>query len=723
MKKLLLLLSGFIFTCTSYASHFSGGEIRYEFNGTNYDVYLSLYKICEGGASLTNAATINVSSVSQTYNANVNLTFLGFDTVNVSCPLSASRCINPTSAIPGYITARFKGTMSLPTAATDWVVSYTSAARISSLVNLNSGASAQMYLYTNIDNSTAINSNPLMASSPSYFMLVNTPTIIPLQAIDPEGDALVYDLVAPLTASGSNATYAAGYSATAPLGSTGTATINTTNNTLTLNSPATGTFAIGLRVREYRNSVLVGEYIREFTLAVMPGTGSGITIPAPTSTTSFTYYTCPGQTTNSIVLNFVDPTSTDSVYLDVTTPTLSGWTFSTSVTPGIPSASATINWTTPGTLNPATLPHFFIKVRARDNGCPKAVADYAVVVRTRQCTADSVWPGDANGDFTVNIYDPLAIAIAAGQTGPTRPGASTSWTAQACPNWANSFVTNNTNMKHADCNGDGTVNSSDLAAVTANYSLSHPKGGRSKTTGANDLYFDMTGVNMAPGAYVSIPIKLGSSTQTISNVYAIATQVQLNGLSLSTAPAITNNNSWLDNGSNAINFSYGASATAVDWVLGRTNQQNVSGQGTIGTLNFMVPATAKIGDNFTLSFTNTVLIDKDGAERYDINQVDATGAVQQSNGIAGVAARISAVSIVPNPSGNTAYLNMSLKADADVNVTVLDVTGKVVWSVNDNYTKGEQSIALPAGNLAGGMYMVRLSTGEGNASVMKWIKQ
>ena len=55
---------------------------------------------------------------------------------------------------------------------------------------------------------------------------------------------------------------------------------------------------------------------------------------------------------------------------------------------------------------------------------------------------DSVWAGDANADFTADMYDPLAISVAYGTSGTVRPGATTTWQAEYCPDWGNEF--NNT---------------------------------------------------------------------------------------------------------------------------------------------------------------------------------------------------------------------------------------------------------------------------------------
>src|SRR5690606_22555369 len=153
------------------------------------------------------------------------------------------------------------------------------------------------------------------------------------------------------------------------------------------------------------------------------------TSPLPTANTFFNYVTCPGAG-NSISLAFTDPTPTDSVYLTITPPNLPGWTFNIVTSPALGGATANITWTTPATMNPATMPVFYFNVLAKDNSCPaQAYGYFAVAVQTAQCATDSVWSGDANGDYTVNVYDPLAVAVGYGKTGPLRAGATTTWQA------------------------------------------------------------------------------------------------------------------------------------------------------------------------------------------------------------------------------------------------------------------------------------------------------
>ena len=79
-----------------------------------------------------------------------------------------------------------------------------------------------------------------------------------------------------------------------------------------------------------------------------------------------------------------------------------------------------------------------------------------------------VWPGDANNDGLVSIFDinPI-IALHWQKTGPTRPNASMSWKGQPCPSWTPQDAT------FTDCNGDGKVSIFDINPIVINFNKSH----------------------------------------------------------------------------------------------------------------------------------------------------------------------------------------------------------------------------------------------------------
>jgi hypothetical protein len=724
MKNTFLWLLCLFCTVQVSASHISGGQIRYEFNGTNYDVYLELYQVCSGGSTgptMPTTANISISSVSTSNSMMLSLSQTSLQIISNACTSMATTCTSPTGVLPGYKMATYKASVALPAQATDWVFSYDVSARS---VSNNIVGTVNMYINAKLDNSAAINSNAYIANSPCYYMITNSLLSIPIQTVDAEGDSLAYELINPMSTGGISIPYLIGYSVASPFGGSGTCNINASTQTLNMLSTLTGQFAIAFRVKEYRNGNLIGSFVRDFVAVCLPGSGN-ISIPMPASLPAFSVYTCPGQS-NTVTVTFNDATITDSVITVVTPPTIPGWTFSTSVANGIGSGSATITWTTPGTLNPATLPYFYIKLHVRDNACPKGLADYAIIVRTKQCTADSVWPGDANGDFTVNIYDPLAIAIAMGQTGAPRTSPTTTWVAQACTPWANAFVTNNTNMKHADCDGDGTVTTADLTAVTANYGLTHPKnGGEEKQTAGPRLYFDFTGISLVPGTLVNIPIKLGDAGNIMNDIYGLATRISINGAgSVSVPTTISTATTWLGSTGNTINFTKNLTTNIIDWAHARIDHQNTNGQGVIGTLAFTVPTNAVPGATVSFKFSDTKLIDRDGLDITAFNPENNTAIIPFPNNITALPSVVQSVSVTPNPSKTSAVLRLSLLSASTVNIKVTDMVGRVVWQQTAGYDMGNHEMSLPASQLTAGMYTVILEAeGWENSPIVKWVKE
>ena len=68
---------------------------------------------------------------------------------------------------------------------------------------------------------------------------------------------------------------------------------------------------------------------------------------------------------------------------------------------------------------------------------------------------------------------------------------------------------------------------------------------------------------------------------------------------------------------------------------------------------------------------------------------------------------------IPNPANNTTTINYSVKSNANVNLTLTDMTGKVVMTLNEGRrAAGDYKITLDASTLAGGMYHYTLSNGE-----------
>lgn len=726
MKRLFLVTFLLGLFCThAKASHLMGGELRYESDGSNYYIYLTLYRDCSG-AALPTAAVINISSANASYGVAYTLQKVSENDATPQCASTVNQCSNPNATLPGFTVGLYKGVITLPSAASDWIISYSASAR-TSMVNINGG---NLYLEAKLNNMNGYNSNPYTPGLPPLVMNLSSNTA-PLYTIDPEGDSLVFTRIAPQVAQNTSVTYTTGYSATAPFGSGGTYTLSGTayvgagvEEFVTLDANVMGKHSLAYRVDEYRNGVFVGSHIRDFAVMVLPG---GAPYSYPTfSSGKIIVNTCPGRS-DTADFSYIDPVSTDSVFITIDTPALTGWTFSRQTLNGSPFASGSVNWVAPSSLNPLTLPYFFITVNVYDDACPRSATKYPVLVKTGACSPDSVWPGDANNDKVVNLLDPLAIAVTYGNNGPTRPNATNSWVGQYAPDWAANIPATSTNQKYTDCDGNGTIGLSDLVPVASNWGLTHPKGGtQNKTTGVPDLYFDVNGLQFIPGQTVSVPIMLGSSAQSMDDLYGLASRIALTidgGLPTSQA-TITTATSWLGTAANTLTFNKDLDNGTIDWAYARIDHQSAGSQhGQIATLTFTVPANAKYGDVISFKFMSPMMIDKDGKHINDYNANDATAAVGIVQSVAGISGAIDNITVVPNPSSNNAMLQVSLNKAQQLNVIVTDITGKQVWSGAQQMDKGNGMIALPAANIASGVYMVMVADADGIVTTLKWIKQ
>ena len=717
MRYCLLFLA-LIICSRAGASHLASAEIRYEYTGTGnlYRVYLTLMKACEvGSIYLTTSEPVVFTGPASTFTRNLPLT-QGPDTLGSYCTGILNSCQLAPSVFPGFERRIYSDTVTLPPSS--WKMEWTLCCRPFGIINLVNPGSFNNYVATTLDNTTNINSSAWLPNPNPLWVSQGSSTVIPLNAVDPENDSIAYEWFQPSDSYNNPIPYDVGYTFLNPLGGGSTLTLNA-NNTVTVMAATAGKFALGIKIKEYRNGQLIATTMRDFTLVALPSSIVS-TSPLPTASTGFNYVTCPGAA-NSISLAFTDPTPTDSVYLYITAPTMPGWTFNIVTAPALGGATANITWTTPATMNPATMPVFYFNVLARDNSCPaQAYAMFAVAVQTAQCQTDSVWAGDANGDYTVNVYDPLAVAVAFGQTGPVRAGATTTWQAEWCPPWADTFI-NGLNLKHADCNGDGTVDAADLPAVTANWGMVHLKEGpAAKTSGLPELYFDITGINFAPGSTVSVPIKLGTTANITNNFYGIASVIDIGGITLASPPTISYPANWVGTGANTLSFVKNVSNNTIGWAYAKKDHQDVSGQGTIATVDFTVPTNIPWGTAITLTFSGAQVISKTMASIpfTDLDTTVTAGSLSVNN----INNNFRNTAIVPNPSGNTASLTIALQQVSEVEVCVLDNVGKIVYREVVKAIKGVNTVSLPAQHLATGIYMVRVTDGNNERQLVKWLK-
>jgi hypothetical protein len=75
------------------------------------------------------------------------------------------------------------------------------------------------------------------------------------------------------------------------------------------------------------------------------------------------------------------------------------------------------------------------------------------------------------------------------------------------------------------------------------------------------------------------------------------------------------------------------------------------------------------------------------------------------------------LSVYPNPSNGTLFINTTMQQAQNISLQVTDVTGAVVKQLaNGALFSGNQTLAVNMNDLSNGMYMVRLTTAGGTTT-------
>lgn len=105
----------------------------------------------------------------------------------------------------------------------------------------------------------------------------------------------------------------------------------------------------------------------------------------------------------------------------------------------------------------------------------------------------------------------------------------------------------------------------------------------------------------------------------------------------------------------------------------------------------------------------TILFKKVGST-YEFVNVSANEAPTSINSVAGV----NEVKLSPNPSmGDNTTVSIQSTESQNLNISVVDMTGRVVYSEAHNIVVGQNNLNIPSGNFAQGMYQVMISSDNG----------
>lgn len=715
IKRILFLLMVLttIFSFKIKASHIMGGEVTYKWiTGNDYIVRLLLYRDCSGVPAPVDAE-IAVFSASCQDSFTVLLPLTQIDQLTTSCGSISSTCNGGTGF--GYERAVYSDTVSLPFACSDWQFIWALCCRNGSITNLFSGPGSGAFFYAQLDNlNQPFNNSPVFTADPVAVLSTNITYTINNGAFDPDGDSLVTTLSPALDGNVYNPSaptlisYNAPFSYLNPVTSSPSLAIDPFTGNITLTPQLTEVDVVVYKVEEYRNGILIGSTTRDIQVIINPGGNQLPVLTGINGTTTFVMNMCYTDTLQfNILSNDPDLGDSTSIYWHVFTGSKnSGSNYSFTASGANPDI-ATFSFM-PDSTQISSQPYYLF-VSVKDNACPYyGMQTYNYVIYVNSCSQD-VWPGDANSDLQVGLLDLLPIGLAYNQTGPIRSGASLAWVAQPGANWNNSFI-NGVNHKHADCNGDGTVNAGDTAAISINYGLSHPAKlipqGTSASTIA-DLYLEANPDTVSANNIVNVNVCLGTSSVPVDSIYGISFRIHFNSsLVDSTSGTFDFSNSWIGSPGIDMLTMVKTSMTSgfADVAMVRNNQQNTSGDSTIGIFSIVIVdnIAGKTGLPFSLSDVYAITY----SEAFlNLNVIGDTVLVNTTTGIANPTNETKRIRIYPVPAGS--FIQIDAGTEAINEIVIRDITGRNIQHIHPESLK---NMHVDLSKLARGTYMIQVRT-------------
>lgn len=351
----------------AFATHAAGSDIKYRYlGGMAYEIEVTFYRDCGGVAEPANI-TVNCKSVNGSSNFNVTANKVATNNgteITVPCLTSNSNCNGGGST--GIRKWTYRATVTLPSAQTDWVFSYSVCCRNCSITTIVNPCASNSVLYIEATLNNVIsanNSSPTFSNIPIAFVCIGQPFNFNHGVLDIDGDSLRYDLITPKTSATANVTYISPASATTPIASSTPFSINSVTGDLNFTPSQVQIGIMAIRVREFRNGQLIGSVIRDMQVYTQACTNNLPTASGINGTNNFSITTCPNQQL-CFTVNTADLDASQIVSL-TTNSGIQGATYSIS---SGPRPTLTFCWTP--TFNDIDLNPKTFTVTVRDNACP-----------------------------------------------------------------------------------------------------------------------------------------------------------------------------------------------------------------------------------------------------------------------------------------------------------------------------------------------------------------
>jgi gliding motility-associated-like protein len=284
-KFTLILLLLFLTGPVALATHIVGGDFYYEYVDTNsYRITLKLYVDCENG-NLGAIASDKIAIIG-IFNAKDNsfqrtFTMQRKDSTRLNKVLYD--CVVPEKdvCVDGY---SYSQIVSIDPGSDGVILAFQRCCRNKTITNIISPQSTGATYWMKITGKTTalINSSPVYNELPPNYICTDAPLQFDHSATDKDGDSLAYELYQPYSGASPPAPrppkpstppfqpiiWRLGYTTNNQMLGNPILKIDRITGKLTVTPNAVGQFVIGVKVKEYRNGVQIGETLRDYQFNV-----------------------------------------------------------------------------------------------------------------------------------------------------------------------------------------------------------------------------------------------------------------------------------------------------------------------------------------------------------------------------------------------------------------------------------------------------------------------
>jgi Bacterial Ig domain/Secretion system C-terminal sorting domain len=335
-----------------------------------------------------------------------------------------------------------------------------------------------------------------------------------------------------------------------------------------------------------------------------------------------------------------------------------------------------------------------------------------------------VWPGDANTDGLVNNSDLLTLGYLMGAKGQPRDNASLEWYGQYAADWNDPYSLLPYDLKHADADGDGTITSNDTLPIGLFYQQYDQLTPTIPVAGKG-LPFILRMLNPTPptvGDLVEIEIDLGEPSRPVTNLHGFTFNMSLSPIIRDSAFHFDYyDNSWFTLNAPSLEIAKRPRTGRFETAITRTNGVSASGYGLVAKADYIIveiiqggrPISGGASSNSTMDIV---------VETNDMNGNGTLGNTHQfvfSIPVRGrstdevVKTHAYDLRVVPSPAADQVRIHLN-GTDLMEDVTVVDLTGRIVWQANINLPT--ESLLMDVSAVPNGTYIAIARTSTGNVT-------